>query len=260
MKRCSSLLAASVTAGSVLLGAAPRPALAEQLVETDMEARTILAYRAPEAAVEHLLPAGWRADPAAGGASKGANLLVVLIDRLLAQDAEGKPEDSAPNRLGVLVVPARQAETGMAGLVVVGGYSSNPHEVPGPYGLFEHAQVKMHRDIQADADGSASTEETWDIAADGGDHMAVHLRYPRDAPTHGAAETRVFSGLRPDFHRIYRADQGVSVLRSSATGADRLQAVDVHMTGPHLAALFDGSERLVGAASLPWYSRQVFLP
>ena len=44
------------------------------------------------------------------------------------------------------------------------------------------------------------------------------------------------------------------------TRVDRVSSVSVKMSGQKLAPLFDGSEQLISVTSIPWYSRQVFLP
>ena len=48
--------------------------------------------------------------------------------------------------------------------------------------------------------------------------------------------------------------------RSAATGTDRAQKYLFKATGGRLSEIFDGSEQLISITSLPFYSRQVFLP
>ena len=50
------------------------------------------------------------------------------------------------------------------------------------------------------------------------------------------------------------------VLRGPDGAADRLRNFSFKAAGGKIGALFDGSEQLVTATSVPWYSRQVFLP
>ena len=73
-------------------------------------------------------------------------------------------------------------------------------------------------------------------------------------------ETRPRSAVDPTILRIYRADQGVDLVRAVPLGIDRMQAYSLQVTVPELRTLFDGSEELVAIALYPWYLRQVSLP
>ena len=48
--------------------------------------------------------------------------------------------------------------------------------------------------------------------------------------------------------------------RSTANGVDRVGKISVKGTGEKLAPLFDGAQQLISVTSIPWYSRQVYLP
>jgi hypothetical protein len=60
--------------------------------------------------------------------------------------------------------------------------------------------------------------------------------------------------------KIYRVEQATDVVRSTATGTDRAQKVSFKASGKQLAPFFDGSEQLIAITSIPWYTRQIFLP
>jgi hypothetical protein len=77
-------------------------------------------------------------------------------------------------------------------------------------------------------------------------------------PAPAKAEALLYSAAKPDFYRIYRFEQSADEVRS--TGADRVQKVVFKASGPKLAPLFDGSEQLIGVTSVPWYTRQTYLP
>lgn len=64
---------------------------AETLVQQNVDTRVVLAFRVGQAALQSWLPAPWQVNPVATGPSKDANLMVTFIDRVLSQDAEGKP-------------------------------------------------------------------------------------------------------------------------------------------------------------------------
>jgi hypothetical protein len=102
--------------------ASPASARAETPSEASVEIRTVLSFRAPAEAVQRLLPAGWQVNPATTGPAQGANLTVVLTDRLITQDPDGRPRPGGSGPVVVLVVPARNPATGAAGPVVAGGF------------------------------------------------------------------------------------------------------------------------------------------
>ena len=91
--------------GFLLIAAAPALA-AEKYVGGNVDVRTILAFKAPDAAILKFLPQGWEPDVAASGPAKDVNLRATLIDRLTAQDAEGKALN--PVRIVTLSIPAKK--------------------------------------------------------------------------------------------------------------------------------------------------------
>jgi hypothetical protein len=69
----------------------------------------------------------------------------------------------------------------------------------------------------------------------------------------------VRSAITPEFQRTYRIDQAADVLRSAAT-PDRVEQITFRASGPALAALFDGSETLLGVTAIPYYVREISIP
>src|SRR5215207_6333096 len=118
MRRRAAMAGLLTIAVGLSLGL-PRSAAAETPTEIINETRTVLSFRVTDATAQTLLPQGWAATPPGQGAAKGANLNLVLIDRYLATDPEGKPLEPAVNRLAALVVPGKNEATGAAGNVVV---------------------------------------------------------------------------------------------------------------------------------------------
>jgi hypothetical protein len=242
--------------GFLLLAAGP--ALAEEkLVGAEVDLRTVLSFKATDAAVQKMLPEGWDANSPTAGPSKGFNLNVVLVDRQLAADAEGKPIVSY--RGAALVIPAKKKASGAAGAMVVGGLFE-PAGAPGAYGVFTAAQTAIERKTHTDAGGKSVIEETWQFKAGDGNSIEVQIQFTRGIPAKGKAETKVFSAARPDFYRIYRIEQATDVVRSTGTGLDRVTKLSFKASGDKLAPLFDGSEQLVSVTSVPWYSRHTYLP
>ena len=66
----------------------------EKYTGSNVDVRTILSFKASDAAVQKMLPEGWEVNSPAAGPSKGANLGLSLIDQVTVQDAEGKPATS----------------------------------------------------------------------------------------------------------------------------------------------------------------------
>ena len=79
-------------------------------------------------------------------------------------------------------------------------------------------------------------------------------------PTTSKTNPNVHSAAKPDFYRIYRIEQAVDVVRSTATGVDRVTKLSFKASGGKLGQLFDGTEQLISVISVPWYTRQLYLP
>jgi hypothetical protein len=73
-------------------------------------------------------------------------------------------------------------------------------------------------------------------------------------------EAKIHSAAKPAFYRIYKFEQAADVVRSTATGTDRVSKFSFKASGPKLAPLFDGSEQLISVTSVPFYSRTIYLP
>jgi hypothetical protein len=88
----------------------------------------------------------------------------------------------------------------------------------------------------------------------------LQLQYISGVPVRSKAEATPHSVVKPDFYRIYRFEQAADIVRSTATGTDRLLRYAFKATGAKLSPLFDGSEQLISITSVPFFSRQIFLP
>jgi hypothetical protein len=234
------------------------PIQAETHVETINENRLNLFFALPEDEAQALLPAGWSLTPLPGGPAAGANALVVMIDRVSAVDADRQPLEASENRLAVLVVFGQDAATGEGGPVVVAGWSDAAAAAPGAYGNYKEAEVTFERRMAA-AD-KTDVEESWSVAGEGGEGLHVALAYARNGATFASFDQKIYSGVDPNFHRIYRGDQGVIVAMSAPLGIGSAEEVTIRGEGAMLGALFDEDAELVAALHLPWYRRDTFLP
>ncbi|WP_270937864.1 hypothetical protein [Falsiroseomonas oryzae] len=250
------LLAASIL-GLAAVAALQGTAQGQTPTESSVEVRSQLMFRVPDATAQRLLPAGWQLNPATTGPAHGANLLIVLTDRLLTQDTEGRPVPGGVGQAVVLVVPGRNPATGIAGPVIVGGFATG-EGAPGPYGTYAPAAITHERAVTAGPDGVRRGQERWSATTPEGDRFELRMRYAVGTPSRTTPQQRVSSGRNPDFHRIYQVDQGTVVLR--AAGTDHIEEFAFAASGPRLGPIFDGSEQLTAVLSLPWYLRRVSLP
>jgi hypothetical protein len=231
---------------------------ADKLVGTYGEVRTILAFKVPDTTLQKMLPDGWQVSPMNAGPSKDANVTVSFIDWLTVQNPDGTPGDTV--LLAALAIPAKKKGTDATVPMVATGFASKPDYVPGPYGAFALASATVDRHVHTDPAGTSNVEESWEFKADGGDVIQLQLQYVRGVATRSKVEALPHSAIKPDFYRIYQIEQAADVVRSISTGTDRAQKYLFKATGGKLSQIFDGSEQLISITSLPWYSRQVFLP
>src|SRR5262249_7859434 len=108
--------------------------------------------------------------------------------------------------------------------------------------------------------GATTVEETWDLQAEGGDQIRLAVAYERGIGTPAHVEPRIYAMPKPDFYRIYKADQIADVVYSVPGSTNRTRRVEFKAAGPQLAKIFNGSEELVAIVSVPAYSRQIVLP
>lgn len=244
-------------ASALLFGACvARSASAQRVTEWSIESRTTLSFRVNEGAVQRLLPPGWTAAPSTAATNRGGNLTVVLIERQLVLDGQGKLLRTGTSRYVVLAVPARNAANEV-NTVIVGGLSP---EGSGAYGAYLTAGIaRVERSAAAQGEDAGQATEHWEFAAASGEHLELRLSFRRAAPVRSHVETTMRSGTHPEVTRTYRIDQAVDLLRSAATD-DRIVALTFSATGPSFASLFDGAEQLLSVTSLPWYAREVAVP
>jgi hypothetical protein len=246
---------------ALLLALVPTVAPAETPVESNVDSRLTLAFQVREAELQTWLPAPWHVSPVPAGPSKGANFLVVFIQRLLSQTPDGKTSPSGGTDRGIaLVVPAKHAQTGETSILVTRVYTTDHAGVPGPYK--NSVKVSLRRELVLKGENlePGAGSDAWEMKDASGGTMVVRLAYHRSLPTRGKAEQKIRSSVEPNFYRIYRVDQGAEVVKSVPAGIDRLQSYEFRSTVAELAKLLDSSAQLVSITAIPWYVRQVSLP
>ena len=244
---------AACLAGSLSVAASLH---AQNPTEWSTESRTILAFTVNPDALRTRLPAGWESAPSTAPASAGANLNVTVMDRTIVLDGQGKPFRTGTSRYAVLTVPARNA-AGTTNNIVIGGISPDG---AGAYGVYVPATAAhLERTVTGDTDQHARVQETWNFAAQSGEQIRVRIVYQRGAVTKSHADTVVRSAIHPEFQRTYHIDQALDVVRGVGI-PDRVERLDVVVSGPALASLFDGSQRVVSVGAVPYYVRDITIP
>src|SRR2546422_1671057 len=96
------------------------PALAqEKLSGTNVDTRLGFAFKAPDAAVQKMIPAGWELNVPTSGPNRGANLNLSVVDQMTSQDAEGKA--LTPYRGVAVTIPVKRKGSADGGPMVVAG-------------------------------------------------------------------------------------------------------------------------------------------
>lgn len=240
-----------------LLLLAATPAIAEEKISAvDLSARTAMTFKVNEGMLQKLLPAGFEMNPPAVGPAKGANPAITLIDFLMVQDPDGKP---LPPRTSVAMnIPSKKIATGEAVGMVIGGFILEAG-APGPYFVSTPSKISVNRQTH-NVDGKTIIDETWDIKGNDGNALDVVVQFERGALTRAKAEAKLHSGAKPEFYRIYKFEQAIDVVRSSAMGVDRATKFTIKASGPKFAPLFDGTQQVISITSVPYYSRSIYVP
>ena len=234
-------------------------ALGETLIGSSIESRRVLGFKVADAAVEAMLPEGWVPFTLPGGPVGGANMVVALIDKHLMRNAEGEPTTSGAGPTVALMAYARNPD-----VEGVRGYVTHVYEeapVVSPYGNSVPADIRRHVVLSDGEDGGRMQTEEWMIAPDSGGEIQIKLGMAVGGYKWSeGGESRPYSAVNPEFFRIYRYDQLAGLAKSAGMGLELNGSVEVTVSDPDLAALFDGSEELVTILSIPIYMREISLP
>jgi len=243
-----------VVAAAITASVAGAPvAVAEKQTETIVsEQRTSISLRVTLEAAQSLLPAGWTAT--------APNLSLTFMDRKLALTPDGKPLFSGVNRVLVMSVSAKNAQTGETKGLIVGGYSADPAGVPGAYNVYSNGSIDLSRNERIEGVSANVVTEQWTVKAADGGTLNVNLSFTRGVPTLAPFELKIHSGADPSFYRIYRGEQATDVLRSPNGGADRVQSITVKASGGMLGRVIGDNAQVISVSNSPYYSRKTFLP
>ena len=236
-------------------------AKAETAVEQAAEHRFQLDFHVPDAALKRMLPQGWEPAVATAGPAKNANLRMIFIDRIDVLGSDGKPLGRGSTQMVYLAVPVKQTAGETTGQMIIAGLTKDAADAPGAFGVYRKASTaNMARSI-ATSDGVVLVDENWNFVEANGEHMALHVKYERAAATKGGGDVKFFDPENPAKYQIFRTEQGIDITRNVTTNPpDRVKEFSYTAGGGPIAALFDGTERVLSWDSFPWYNRTVVVP
>ena len=255
MNRSVLLLIGVICIASVAL---PISAQAETLVESNLLFRIYLAYKVDQAAAQAWLPAPWKLASVPKGPFKDSNLWIILDDRFLNQDAEGKPTMGGTIRLVAPVVFGKNQQTGAFSSFVTPVYS--PLDGPGRFKNNVKATVSREATRKGtNFEPGAGTEE-WKVQDNAGGMLEFRMDYQLGAPKHIMKTIKPRSNVDPDLFHVFRDDSATFLVKSIPDGIDTVKNYKFKVTIPGLKKMFSGSEQLIGISVSPIYVRQQILP
>ena len=242
------------------VGAVPT-ASAQTLVESSAEARFQLDLQVPQAALTHLIPAGWTMNVSTWGAAMDANLRAIFIERMTINGPEGRPLGDGSNLLVYLTVPVTNA-AGDNVQLVIGGITEDPADAPGPFGNYLAATTHTLRRTTESGMGPIIETQDWVFEAATGEYLRMSISFERGVGnSRPARETRFYSAKNPNFYQISKQQQVLDILRNVTTNpTDRVRAFSFSAGGGSYADLFDGTEKLLSWDNIVWLNREVYLP
>ncbi len=236
-------------------------ASAQTVIEQAAEHRYQLDFRVNDAALAKLLPPGWEVVIATQGPAKDCNLRMIFIDRMVIMGGDGKAAARHTARLVYLAIPVRETGTKNAGQMIIHGLTELAADAPGDFGVYQHATTARMSRTHASSGGVLTGSENWEFAAASGEHMSLQVEYVRGPARKGANEVKFFYPNDPSKFQVFKTDQAIDIMRNPTTNPpDTIKKFSYKAGGGRIAALFDGTEKVVSWDSFPWYIRTVSTP
>lgn len=226
-------------------------------LEWSAETRTSLSFRVSAAAVNALLPAGWIV-PGVPDNPGRVNLGVTFMDRHIVMNAQGEAIGSGVSRYMVMSVQARNQADGQTSVMIINGVSP---EGTGSYEVYQPAtEASASRTVSGQGAETGLVAETWQMTANSGDSIRLHLQYEPATPVRRQPTLVIRSGKNTDFTRTYKIDQTTDALGVPGDTNSRLHDYEFTAQGPLFSKIFDGTEQLQSVTSTPWYHREIYIP
>ena len=232
------------------------PARSEDYVGSNIDSRVLVGLKGNSDGIQSLMPDGWASIPFPSGPLTGSNMLLVLIDGVLELDAEGKPLDPASRRAAVLVGLGKKEDT--VRMYVLRILTTVPER--NPYGVAEGAEIERTKSLSGPANGARLSSDEWRIVSPQGEELVFTLNYTTGRRGWTPGELFPYSAANPDFSRIYRYDQMVDLVVSTALGKPSSGEFSLTISAGELASIFDGAHEITAVMDVPVYVRKVYLP
>ena len=239
----------------------PQLSSAQTVLQQAAEHRLQLDFHVNDAALAKMLPQGWEPMIATEGPAKDCNLRMIFIDQMGIARGDGKPAPYPTAQLVYLAIPVKHAASGNTGQIIIHGLTEHAADAPGPFGVYQHASTaRMSRSVSSSG-GKMVVSENWEFGAPSGEHMTVQIEYERGPVRRGAAEVKFFYPNDTSKFQIFKTDQAIDILRNpTTTPPDHVRKFSYKAGGGKIAALFDGTEKVVSWDVFPWYIRTVSAP
>lgn len=246
---------------AALLALPPLSAHAQTVIEQSAEHRYQIDFRVNDAALAKMLPAGWEMVIATEGAAKDCNLRMIFIDRMAIMAEGGKTAATHATRMVYLAIPVRETGTKNVGQMIIHGITDSAADVPGAFGVYQRATTAKMSRTAASSNGVLTGSESWEFAAASGEHMSLQVEYVRGPARKGANEVKFFFLNDPSKYQVFKTDQAIDIMRNPTTNPpDNVRKFSYKAGGGKIAALFDGTEKVVSWDVFPWYIRTVSAP
>lgn len=236
-------------------------AYAQTILEQAAEHRYQIDFRVNDVVLAKKLPAGWETVIATEGPAKDCNLRMIFIDRMAVMVDGGKAATPHATRMVYLAIPVRETGTKNMGQMIIHGITDNAADAPGAFGVYQRATTAKMSRTAASNNGVLTGAESWEFAAASGEHMSLQVEYVRGPARKGAAEVKFFNPSDPSKFQIFKTDQAIDIMRNPTTNPpDNVKKFSYKAGGSKIAALFDGTEKVVSWDVFPWYVRTVSAP
>lgn len=243
--------------GAALFCVTTHSAASETLDSTIADTRTLAAFKVDDGALAEWLPETHKPAAFGGGPFQGANVMMMFIDRMLHQDAEGASKNGGAYRMVALIVPGSDKENGEKATFISRVYS--PGDGPGPYKTAVKSSVSHSVSLVGTDAVPLSGRHAWRVEHGGG-ALEIAFDFEAGVPGRRSGESLLSTPADPAVKRIYRFDQLTDVVLSKPKEVDRTSNVRVEVTIPELTGMFDGTEELIGLADRPFYTRTTWKP
>lgn len=256
--RKSLMAAVAVLVAVCALMLPDAPARAETLVGSNVDSRVLIGVNSEPSAVQSLMPEGWTSVPFPQGPLKGANFLIVLIDREAEFGPDGKPSFPFSMRAAAFAALGREMGGEAVRLYMLRIHTTNPES--DPYGVAKPAEVGRELRRSGSAIAGRDVSDDWSILPSGGGEMRFSLRYKTGTRSFAPGEALPYSTVNKEFFRVYRYQQMVDLVMSDAVGKPISGEFQLTSSVPEFSEIFDGTEKTVAILDVPVYVREVYLP